>query len=51
MNRFFFLSFLILTNLSTRSIHVVSEDKSLALPGNVVESLVSHVIQRKLSFN
>ena len=30
-----------MTNLSTHSIHVVSEDESLALPGNVVESLVS----------
>ena len=29
------------TNISTRSISLESEDKSLAIPGNVVESLVS----------
>ena len=30
-----------MTNISTRSISLESDDRSLALPGNVVESLVS----------
>ena len=35
------LTILMVTNISTRSISLESEDRSLALPGNVVESLVS----------
>ena len=42
--KFFFsmkLTIPMVTSISTRSIYLESEDKSLALPGNVVESLVS----------
>ena len=42
---FFFLrtklSIIMVVNIPTRSIPLESEDKSLTLPGNVVESLVS----------
>ena len=38
---FFSMTILMVTNISTRSISLESEDKSLALPCNVVESLVS----------
>ena len=44
IHTFFFsmkLTILIVTSISTRSISLESEDKSLALPGNVVESVVS----------
>ena len=34
-------SIIVVMNISTRSIPLESEDKSLTLPGNVVESLVS----------